>query len=443
MKSSINIPEYKVSQFNKLFKEIIEINFSYIRIKGEISEIKMATRGQIYLTLKDGSSILSGVIWETKKKFLEFMPEEGMEVVVTGKITTWSKFKTTYQIDIDKLEVAGEGALLKLIEDRKKKLKERGFFEQKFKKRIPYMPSKIGVITSPTGSVIHDIINRIKERFPIKIDIWPVAVQGTNSVINIIDAIKGFNSKDYDSKPDVIIIARGGGSTEDLMSFNDENLAIEVFNSNIPIISAIGHETDTSIVDLVSDLRVSTPTAAAEKSVPVLLELIQVIKNLKKRLNFFVENKSNDSNSKLKNLSRYIKAPKIIIESHKNKFNLIYHNFIKELLNLKKSKQDKLNQVSQLIKSPSYQYKSKINDFNNIIKIFDINIQNNIINKTKDFEKFNRLLNSNSLNSNLKKGYSIIKKSNKIIRNSNLLNNDDIIKIQFSDKNVSFKIKEI
>ena len=250
MNRKINIPEYEVSEFNKVFKDVIQDNFDYIRIKGEISELKTATKGQIYLTLKDKVSILSGVIWEQKIKYLQLLPEVGMEVVVSGKITTWSKFKTTYQIDIDKIEIAGEGALLKLIEDRKKKLSQQGYFDEANKKQIPFLPNKIRVITSPTGSVIHDIINTISDRFKQPIEIWPVSVQGVEAVESIIEAVTGFNNMNLDEKPDVIIIARGGGSTEDLMAFNDEKLAISVYHSLIPIISAVGHETDTTIIDL-------------------------------------------------------------------------------------------------------------------------------------------------------------------------------------------------
>ena len=213
MNSSLNIPEYGVSQFNKAIKDIIEDHFSYVRIKGEISEIRVATKGQIYITLKDKNSILSAVVWELKKRSLTFEPEIGMEVTLTGRVTTWSKFKTTYQIDVDKIEIAGEGALLKIIEERKKRLKEKGYFDQETKKKIPYLPSRIGVITSPSGSVIHDIINRVSERFKTPIDLWPVAVQGTEAPRNIIEAINGFNSIDDQNKPDVIIIARGGGSS--------------------------------------------------------------------------------------------------------------------------------------------------------------------------------------------------------------------------------------
>ncbi len=171
-----NIPEYNISEFNKIIREVVETNFSYVRVKGEVSEIRPASKGQLYLTLKDDSSILSGVIWESKIQYLNFKPEIGVEVIATGRITTWSRYKTTYQIDIDNLDVAGEGALLKLIEDRKKRLAEQGFFDANHKKHIPFLPNKVGVITSPTGSVIHDIINRIKERFPVKVDLWPVLV---------------------------------------------------------------------------------------------------------------------------------------------------------------------------------------------------------------------------------------------------------------------------
>ena len=238
MNLNINIPEYGVTQFNKALKDVIENHFSYVRIKGEISEIRVASKGQVYITLKDQTSILSAVIWEQKRKTLTFEPEIGMEVALTGRVTTWSKFKTTYQVDVDKIEIAGEGALLKIIEDRKKRLKEKGYFDKINKQKIPYLPSRIGVITSPTGSVIHDIINRVSDRFKTPIDLWPVAVQGTDAARNIIDAIKGFN-KIIQNKPDVIIIARGGGSTEDLMAFNDEQLAEVVSLSDIPIISAM------------------------------------------------------------------------------------------------------------------------------------------------------------------------------------------------------------
>ena len=320
MNELINIPEYQVSQFNRLFRDVIEKNFSYVRIKGEISEIKRATRGQLYLTLKDDESILSGVIWDNKKRDLQYNPEAGMEVVVTGKITPWSKFKTSYQVDIDKVELAGEGALLKLIEDRKQRLKAKGIFDTKHKRTLPFLPNKIGVITSPTGSVIHDIINRIQDRFPTNIDVWPVAVQGHDAAETIINAIKGFNSVIFQDKPDVIIIARGGGSTEDLMAFNDEELAEVVFKSVIPIISAIGHEPDINIIDYVADISLATPSHAAKKVVPERSELLLRVKNIFKN---FENNYSHFFTNKIKNLDYYfskLQKPDVLFNFKKESF---------------------------------------------------------------------------------------------------------------------------
>ena len=442
MNTYINIPEYNVSQFNKLFKDVIESNFDYVRIKGEISEIKTATRGQIYLTLKDNQSILSGVIWDSKKKFLKFNIETGMEVILTGKITTWSKFKTTYQIDIDKVELSGEGALLKLIEDRKKKLKALGIFDEKNKKKLPYLPKKIGVITSPTGSVIHDIINRIKERFPLYIDVWPVAVQGTEAVELIIKAIKGFNDNSYELKPDILIIARGGGSAEDLMTFNDENLVMAVFDSEIPIISAIGHETDTTIIDYVSDLRASTPTAAAEKAVPIRVELEKNIIRITQRLNFLISNKLNTVKYNFSYSSKLLKAPYFIIKIFDEKFQYVASSLNKKIKNLMETKYSKLENCYQYLRSPKHNLDFKKGNLQNLIKNFERIINDKVLFKKKDLNKYKRLLESNSISSSLNKGFSIVRKSNKIIKNSSSINSQDSIKIQFSDKSVNLKIKK-
>ena len=443
MNNTINIPEYQVSQFNKLIKKVIESNFDYVRVKGEISEVKIATRGQLYITLKDTESILSGVIWDSKKKFLKFNPEVGMEVIVTGRITTWSKFKTTYQIDIDKVEISGEGALLKLIEERKKKLKELGIFDQKHKKEIPFLPNKIGVITSPTGSVIYDIINRIKERFPVNIDIWPVAVQGTSAVSNIIEAIIGFNEKISEkNKPDVIIIARGGGSTEDLMVFNDEHLAVTVYNSKIPIISAIGHETDTTILDYVSDLRASTPTAAAEKAVPVLNEIKQTVDHYSQRLNFYTDNYLENIKYNLFNLSKFLKAPKFIVNSFQDKLENAIGNLSKYINTSTKNNFNKLNNLSNLLRSPENNLNNKKDNFELFSKNLDRNFNYNIHYQKKELNKFSRLLNSNSVNQTLNKGYTIVRKSKKIIKNSKFINENDILNIQFSDQYIEIKVKK-
>jgi len=442
MSLKLNIPEYGVTQFNRELKEVIEDHFSYVRIKGEVSEIRVATKGQIYITLKDETSILSAVVWEQKKRSLTFEPEIGMEVTLTGRITTWSKFKTTYQIDVDKIEIAGEGALLKIIEERKKRLSEKGYFDDVNKKKIPYLPSRIGVITSPTGSVIHDIINRISDRFKTHIDVWPVAVQGTEAAKNIIDAINGFN-KIKENKPSVIIIARGGGSTEDLMAFNHEKLAEVVSKSDIPIISAIGHETDTTIIDLVSDLRASTPTAAAELVVPVRSALINSIVGLKHRLNYSIENCLKQNSTNIHKLTSYIKTPEQIIESFKIRLIFINTGLSRILKNNIEIASKDFYALSNNLKISSNLI--KFNKSN--IKTFSDNLHSSIKRAFKNSkEKYNnylRLIETNSIHSNLNKGYSIISKGKKIINDSKLVKKNDTLSARLIDKTIEIKVKKI
>ena len=443
MNSNINIPEYGVSQFNKAIKDIIEDHFSYVRIKGEISEIRVATKGQIYITLKDKNSILSAVVWEQKKRFLTFEPEIGMEVTLTGRVTTWSKFKTTYQIDIDKIEIAGEGALLKIIEERKKRLKEKGYFDQEAKKKIPYLPSRIGVITSPTGSVIHDIINRVSERFKTPIDLWPVAVQGTEAPRNIINAINGFNSIDDQNKPDVIIIARGGGSTEDLMAFNDEQLAVAVSISDIPIISAIGHETDTTIIDYVSDLRASTPTAAAELVVPVKLELTNIISGLNQRMIYRMDNIFKENLTNLNNLISYLKTPQQIIESFKERLNYMGTGLKRNLQNNVQMISRDFSAITNSLKLP-YDLinfnKSKVRGFSK--SLYSL-VRRDFVSGREKYNYFIKLIESNSIQSNLKKGYSIISKNKKIINKSKDIKENDNLSATLMDGTIEIKIKKI
>ena len=442
MSNKINIPEFEVSEFNRAFKEIIETNFNYVRIKGEVSEIKTATKGQIYVTLKDNDSILSGVIWEQKKKYLDIIPELGLEIIVTGKITTWSRFKTTYQIDIDKIEIAGEGALLKLIEERKKRLFNKGYFDDSEKTPLPFLPTRIGIITSPTGSVVHDIINRVKDRFPMLIDVWPVSVQGTDAVLSISKAINGFNEK-ITHKPDVIIIARGGGSTEDLMAFNDENLAINVFNSKIPIVSAIGHETDTTIIDLVSDLRASTPTAAAEKVVPVKYEIEEKLKNLNLQLNNKIKLKYISIKENFEYINKLLKAPSFIINLYNDKI----YNYFTKLHNLisNKLKIFKLNLVnfSNSISSPDSIINIKKQLIRDLSKNLELQINQQYKSKNYNLKSNTRLLNSNSISTNLKKGYSILMKNDKIIKTIKDTKVNKDLSIKISDGSLEVKVKKI
>ncbi len=442
MNTKHNIPEYYVTEFNKLVQDTIESNFGYLRIRGEISELKTAVKGQLYITIKDKNSILSAVVWGSKIKFLSVQPEIGMEVFASGKITTWSRYKTTYQLDIDNLEVAGEGALLKLIEERKKRLAAKGIFDEKYKKKLPYLPKKIGIITSPVGSVIHDIIKTLKDRFPINVDLWPTAVQGNEAAEMIINAIKGFNADYYSEQPEVIIIARGGGSVEDLMVFNDEKLALVVFDSKIPIVSAIGHETDTTIIDFVSDLRAPTPTAAAEKVVPIRKELIIQVNGLTDRLLNLIDNKINYAVDFFNNFVRLLKDPKYILDNYKEKYVIINKDFSNNFKIMIDKKKNELQNSYSRLKSPDEFINLKRMQSLILFKNLDLQISQKIKNYIFSLKSNIRLLHSNSIESNLKKGYVLLKKYKKVIKRAKGLQKKDNIQIKFFDKEVNVKLNQ-
>ncbi|QPM89033.1 exodeoxyribonuclease VII large subunit [Pseudooceanicola algae] len=271
-----NAPEFSVTEISGAIKRVIEGEFGHVRIKGEIGRVSFPRSGHVYLDLKDDRSVISGVIWKGVASRLETRPEEGMEVVAVGRITTFGG-QSKYQLVIEDLKPAGMGALMAMLEKRKAALQAEGLFAPERKKALPYLPDVIGVVTSPSGAVIRDILHRLRDRFPRKVLIWPVAVQGKACAPEVARAIEGFNAMSIGGgmpRPDLLIVARGGGSIEDLWGFNEEVVARAAAASQIPLISAVGHETDTTLIDFVSDRRAPTPTAAAELAVPVRAELL-------------------------------------------------------------------------------------------------------------------------------------------------------------------------
>lgn len=278
-----NSPEFSVSDISARIKRVVEDNFGYVRVRGEISECKVqAGSGHCYLTLKDENAALQAVCWKGTMGKLKHKPEAGMEVIATGKISTYAKGKSSYQLVIDALEPAGVGALMAMLEQRKQQLAKEGLFDAERKKAIPFLPEVIGIVTSPTGAVIRDILHRLRDRFPREVLLWPVPVQGQGAAEKIAAAIEGFNR--MARKPDVIIVARGGGSIEDLWCFNEEIVVRAAAASAIPLISAVGHETDTTLIDFAADKRAPTPTAAAEMAVPVREELLNYVESLEQRV---------------------------------------------------------------------------------------------------------------------------------------------------------------
>ena len=271
-----NLPEYTVSELSAALKRSIEDNFSQVRVRGEISGWKRVASGHCYFALKDADAVIDAVCWRLTAVRLALKPEDGMEVVCSGRLTTYPG-RSKYQLVIDTVELAGIGALLKLLDERRQRLAAEGLFAAERKKKLPFLPEVIGIVTSPTGAVIRDILHRLADRFPRRVLLWPVAVQGEGAAAQVAAAIAGFNriaAGGAVPRPDLIIVARGGGSLEDLMAFNEEIVVRAAAASTIPLISAVGHETDTTLIDHASDRRAPTPTAAAEIAVPVRLDLV-------------------------------------------------------------------------------------------------------------------------------------------------------------------------
>jgi exodeoxyribonuclease VII large subunit len=271
-----NLPEYTVSELSLALKRSVEENFSHVRVRGEISGFKRHGSGHCYFVLKDADAALDAVCWRQTAIRLPIRPEDGMEVICTGRLTTYPG-RSKYQLVIDSIALAGVGALLKILEDRRQRLAAEGLFAAERKKKLPYLPQVIGIVTSPSGAVLRDILHRLADRFPRRVLVWPVAVQGEGAAAQVAAAIAGFNRLALGGttpRPDLIIVARGGGSLEDLMPFNEEVVVRAAAASAIPLISAVGHETDTTLIDHASDRRAPTPTAAAEMAVPVRLDLI-------------------------------------------------------------------------------------------------------------------------------------------------------------------------
>ena len=281
-----NVVEWTVSELSSALRRTVEDAYGYVRVRGEVSGFKGASpSGHVYFRLKDDKAVLEAVIWKGTFGRMRVRPEEGLDVIVSGKLTTFAG-SSKYQIVIDSLEPAGIGALMKLLEERKKKLAAEGLFDEARKQLLPFLPEVIGVVTSPTGAVIRDILHRLEDRFPRRVLVWPVRVQGETSAAEVAAAIHGFNAMPEGGplpRPDLIIVARGGGSLEDLWSFNEEIVVRAAAASMIPLISAVGHETDITLIDFAADRRAPTPTAAAEMAVPVRAELMTALSSLGSR----------------------------------------------------------------------------------------------------------------------------------------------------------------
>ncbi|MBY8974869.1 exodeoxyribonuclease VII large subunit [Rhodobacteraceae bacterium NNCM2] len=316
----VNTPEFSVSEISGAVKRMVEGEFGHVRVRGEVGRVSRPRSGHVYLDLKDDRSVLAGVLWKGVASRLTTQPEEGMEVVATGRLTTFPG-QSKYQMVIEDIAPAGVGALMAMLEKRKAKLAAEGLFDPARKKQIPYLPRVIGVVTSPSGAVIRDILHRLAERFPTRVLVWPVAVQGERCAPEVAAAIEGFAAMKGAMRPDLVIVARGGGSVEDLWGFNEEAVVRAVAACPIPLISAVGHETDTTLIDFVSDLRAPTPTAAAERAVPVRAELMATIADLEARRTRALAGLQDRARQRLGDLVRALPRPERLLEERRQRLD--------------------------------------------------------------------------------------------------------------------------
>ncbi|WP_343560346.1 exodeoxyribonuclease VII large subunit [Kiloniella sp. b19] len=311
-----NAPAMTVSEISGSIKRTLESRFDHVRVRGEISGLKRAASGHIYLSLKDDQAVINSICWRGSASKLSVQPQDGMEVICTGRVSSYPG-RSNYQLIIESMELAGQGALLKLLEERRQALAAEGLFATERKKVLPLLPEVIGVVTSPTGAVIRDILHRLRDRFPRRVLVWPVLVQGDGAAEQVAAAIRGFNAMPADGvvpRPDLLIVARGGGSLEDLWAFNEEVVVRAAADSRIPLISAVGHETDTTLIDFASDRRAPTPTAAAEMAVPVRSELIAEVQDLGRRLYGAAQRLGSERRMQLDALSRGLPDLQRIVE---------------------------------------------------------------------------------------------------------------------------------
>jgi exodeoxyribonuclease VII large subunit len=432
----INTPEFSVSEISTSIKKLIETEFDHVRVRGELGRVSKPASGHVYMDLKDDRASLACVMWKGSISKINLELEEGMEVIVTGRLTTFSG-QSKYQIIIEHVVPAGAGALMAMLEKRKKKLSEEGLFDIINKKPIPYLPTHIGVITSPTGAVIKDIMHRLNDRFPSRVTIWPVVVQGENCAQQVASAISGFNQ--LNDTPDLIIVARGGGSLEDLWGFNEEIVVRATFSSNIPIISAVGHETDTTLIDYASDVRAPTPTAAAEMAVPVREELFVALSSLenrkKKSLLLFLQNKK----QRILDLSRGLPKGEDLFLTQRQKIDFLADKLPNALIALNQRFKMRVLAFSsklnvKVIEQNIIYKKNEVKSLDNQIQRLVLNIFDQFKYKLTSLERLRQNL---GYRETLKRGYVVLRDTNgPLVSSANISNSEGPISAEFYDGRV-------
>jgi len=448
-----NVPEFSVSELSFALKRQLEGAFPRVRVRGEISQPSFPRSGHCYFRIKDENAVIDAVCWKTTLPRLGIKVEEGMEVIVTGKITTYAG-SSRYQIIIDRMELAGEGALLKLLEDRRKKLAAEGLFDLDRKRPLPFLPEVIGVVTSPSGAVIRDILHRLSDRFPRRVLVWPVAVQGERAASEVARAIEGFNKLPEAGpvpRPQILIVARGGGSLEDLWAFNEEIVVRAASASTIPLISAVGHETDTTLIDFASDRRAPTPTAAAEMAVPVRADLLAEVLDYGKRTIASMTRHLREASTHLTGLGRGLGDPRRLIEEQQQRLDIAGERLTSGPRRVIEVKQQLIAGEGRALKSAGERFKSdalqkyarafdRLEQFGERLKRHsDESVQHG----TRQVEQLGKLLESYSFHSVLNRGFALVRdQDGHPVLSAAEVNPGDTIGIEFGDGEVRARVSD-
>ena len=437
-----NAPEFSVSELSSVLKRMIEGEFSNVRIRGEVGRVSRPASGHLYFDLKDDKSVIASVTWRGQASKLATQPEEGLEVVATGKITTFAG-QSRYQMIVSEMSVAGIGALMAQLEKRKKKLEAEGLFDKNIKKEIPYLPEIIGVVTSPSGAVIRDILHRLSDRFPRKVLLWPVSVQGESCAPDVTAAISGFNKLTPGGampRPELIIVARGGGSIEDLWGFNEESVVRAAFESEIPLISAVGHETDTTLIDLASDLRAPTPTAAAEYAVPVRADLMGWLSSMEERRVRSLTSNLEIKRQRLKDLSRGLPTPADLVAMAAQRLDAVSDRLPRALSAVSNNKRTLLLQTSAGLRGRLLQNKliDRTKEMNRFVKSIEANIRLIIQRNQSSLDGLERIRQTLGYEATLRRGYTVVRnKDGKLITRLKEADVNKELEIEFYDGKTS------
>lgn len=435
---AINVPEYSVSELSGAIKKTVESTFGYVRVRGELGRVSRPASGHLYMDLKDDKAVLNGVMWKGTASKLSIRPEQGLEVICTGKLTTFPG-QSRYQIVISSMEPAGVGALMALLEERRKKLHGEGLFDEARKQLLPHLPEVIGVVTSPSGAVIRDILHRLSDRFPRHVLVWPTPVQGEKAAGQIAAGITGFNALEPGGnipRPDVIIVARGGGSIEDLWPFNEEVVVRAAADSMIPLISAVGHETDTTLIDFASDQRAPTPTAAAEMAVPVRSELVSTLMNLDRRMVSASARSMSERRERLRGLARAIPKPQDMMGLAQQRFDNAAARLSQSLMGHVRSHRSKYDGIAARLRAE--QMRARIDASHQRLQEMDARAANAIeARMTRQGERLaasGKMLEVLSYKNTLGRGYALVHgPDGSIVRSASAVEHGLEAEIEFAD----------